>query len=142
ERSSFGAHERGEPIQAVAFSPDGTILVTAGFCEGDVRLWDAARGTPRGEIPTKSNGVNALAFLPHDPTLAMACANGTILLWNITSREEVGTFHTDGATLQSLAISPDGQQIATGGTDGAVRVWDVKQAIRDTPTGRPSDDSR
>jgi WD40 repeat protein len=142
ERMTLRAQGNGRIIQSLTFSPDGTLLVTAGHLDGDVRLWDAASGAPRGMLPTTRTGVNAMAFAPNGVTLAMAGGDGAISLWDLAGRREVGILRTPGATLQSLAFSPDGRHLATGGADGAVRHWDMAQALGGRDCSRNQSTSR
>jgi WD40 repeat protein len=125
ERTSLQAQEIGRIVQAAAFSPDGTLLVTAGLLDHEVRFWDAATGAPRGTLPAPGTCVNALAFAPRSPTLALAGGDGVVALWDIVRRRELGTLRTRGPTLQAVAFSPDGRRLATGGIDGALRLWDL-----------------
>jgi WD40 repeat protein len=134
ERMNVRAEEHGRPIRSLTFSPDGTLFVTAGLIDSDVRLWDAASGAPRGALPTTGANVNALAFAPDGPTFAIVRGDGIVSLWDVAGRRELGILSTIGAMLQSLAFSPDGRQLATGGADGAVRFWDMAQAIRGRDT--------
>src|SRR5580693_1930435 len=69
-------------VNAVAFSPDGTLLA-AGYGDGTVRLWVTATGTERGPaLRTGSGPVTAVAFSPDGAILAGANADGTILRWS------------------------------------------------------------
>jgi WD40 repeat protein len=129
ERMSVRANEHGRTIQSLTFSSDGTLLLTAAFLDGNLRLWDAASGAPRGGLPTTPSCGNAVAFAPDGATLAVVRGDGAVSLWDVAGRRERGILSTSGAMLQSLAFSPDGRQLATGGADGAVRLWDMAQAL-------------
>ena len=58
ERTIFQAHGPGEGVTAVAFSPDGTQLVTASYVERTVRLW-TPDGELRATLPRVDHGAGA-----------------------------------------------------------------------------------
>ena len=119
-------------IYAVAFSPDGTTLVT-GSADQTVRLWDVADfAHPRmlGQPLTgPQNRVLAVEFSPDGTTLAAGSRDTTIRLWDVHDRTHpvpAGPPLT-GATgsVQSIAFTPNGSVMAVADAGGAVRVWDV-----------------
>ena len=118
-------------MNAVAFSPDGTILAS-GDDDGTVRLWDVATRRPiGGPLTGHAGSVNAVAFSRDGRTLASGGHDGTVRLWDVATRRQFGgplTGHT-GAVV-SVAFSPDGRTVASGGQDGTVRLWDGPPAGR------------
>jgi WD40 repeat protein len=128
ERLSFRAHEPGDGVTAVAYSRDGTRLVTASYVGRTVRLW-TPDGESRAGLPRVDSGVRALAFSPDGSPLAMARGDGVASLWGLAESRELGSVRANESGLRSIAFSGDGRVLATGGTDGSVRLWDVAQAL-------------
>jgi WD40 repeat protein len=124
----------GSPVAAVAFSPDGATLATAGASGGSsssARLWDTATQQEIGTPMTAGPGpVYALAFSPDGATLATAGGDGSARLWDTATQQEIGTPMTAGpGPVYALAFSPDGATLVTVGASsssrGSARQWDV-----------------
>jgi len=95
-------------LSAVAFSPDGRIVVTA---PGGVVLRDAQSGKVIATFDEPAKGVKALAFSADGRMLATAAEDKQVRLWSLPENRLLTTF--DGATqpLVSIALSDDGGQI-------------------------------
>jgi WD40 repeat protein len=66
------------------FSPDGTVLATAGGVEYEVRLWDVESGNLLDSLP-HNDQLSSLAFSPDGRLLAVGCFDGNIYLWEISA---------------------------------------------------------
>ncbi|QIS19909.1 TIR domain-containing protein [Nocardia terpenica] len=124
----FSAHE-GE-VQDIAFSPDGTTLVTADG-DSDLRLWAVATGRQIG-IPFTGHTytVMAVAFSGNGRMLASASDDRTVRVWNVETHTEIGDPiptqpDSTGNAPPSVAFSTDDKTLAVTGMDGMLRLWDV-----------------
>ncbi|NTU78885.1 MAG: WD40 repeat domain-containing protein [Chloroflexales bacterium] len=135
-----GAFTASDGMMAdVAFSPNGTLLVTADIVhpgppdmplptpnDATVRLWDAATGAEVRAFPGQERGVSRVAFSPDNTLLAVAVADGTwsVKLLDVATGAAVRTLKAP-MPITDLAFSPDGALLATSSVDGVVTLWDV-----------------
>ena len=114
----------GLPLRAVAFSPDGARLATAGD-DGTARVWEVAGG---GELVRCRHDpldwVLAVAYGPDGSRLATGSLLGTARVWQLPAGREIRQVRCDDS-VRAVAFSPDGGRLATAGDDGTARVWQV-----------------
>jgi WD40 repeat protein/tRNA A-37 threonylcarbamoyl transferase component Bud32 len=112
-------------VAAVAFSPDGTRLASAGG-DGMLRVWEVATGAElfarrgRAARPDAPAGLSAVAYSPDGRRLATTGADETLRLWDAGTGAELATL--PGKAVAAVAYSPDGKLLATAGPDGTVRL--------------------
>ena len=116
-----GGEGHDAPVAALAASPDGTLVASAGW-DRVVRIWRLdAPGAPPVVLEGHEDNVNAVAFLPGGEIIASAGQDGALRLWPLAGGPaEVVRFP---APLTTLAVAPDGA-IALGGGDGVLRILD------------------
>ena len=122
-------------ITSLAFSPDGTILVSGSSGVGTVKLWDVATRDQIATLTGHTNGVWAVSFSLDGNMLATGWQDGVVKLWDVATRDQIATLegHTD--QIESLSFAPDGT-LASGSEDGTVLLWDMSPYI--TPSTPPS----
>jgi RNA polymerase sigma factor (sigma-70 family) len=115
----------GHLINAVALSPDGKLVASAGGPAASVlALWDAATGKEVRRLHGHAGWLLAVAFSPDGRTLASAGHEWEVYLWDVATGKQ--TLHLQGhqAGVHALAFSKDGKRLASASDDATVRVWD------------------
>jgi WD40 repeat protein len=113
-------------VQAVAVSPDGKMIASAG-ADSTVRLWNARTHRQIGKPLKGHTGVvTDVAFTPDGRRLASASDDGTVVIWDLTSRRHF-TLPGEGPEggINAIAISPDGKLLIAAGYDETVRTWNL-----------------
>ncbi|MFC4590710.1 nSTAND1 domain-containing NTPase [Sphaerisporangium corydalis] len=120
----------GATVNAVAISPDGTTVLSAGD-DGRAHLLDVATGKPaRGPLRTGDQKLLSAAFAPDGKTVATGAYEGTIRLWDARTGRRIGEdVQVPGGTplagVRALAFSPDGRSLVSGSANGYLRYWDA-----------------
>ncbi len=116
--AQFKGHEGF--IASMAFSPDGTKLLTGGYDETP-RLWDI-----NGNLLTILRGhymTNyTVAYSPDGKYLLTSSMDGTARLWDLTGKT-LTVFKGHTSVLNQAGFSPDGTKVVTCSLDGTVKLW-------------------
>ncbi len=128
----------GSGVNAVAFSPDGAHLYSAGV-DGALRLWDVATGQETDRLVEHGFGINELILNTQDNWIAYGAVDGVTRILDLSTREE-RDFTLDRRPILALALSPDRSLLAVGDGEGYIMVidtteWRIAQDFRATLRG-------
>src|SRR5580658_1688262 len=108
-------------VKDVAFTPDGTRLMSAGF-DDTVKMWDARTGHALGALPGHTGRVAGVR-VTRDGKFAVTGGDHTVRIWALPDGKPVRTFDIGSDTIYSIDVSPDGRLIANGNGSGEAKVW-------------------
>ena len=119
--------EATNTVTAVAISPDGKTLATAGK-DKSIRFFDLASGK-RTNVIRHVSEVWSLAYSGDGKTLAASDGDKNVVLWDADTLKEKATIGGFETPVAMLALSPDGSLLATfeDGTQNA-RIWETAPA--------------
>jgi WD40 repeat protein len=110
-------------IHAVEFSPDNTILVSAG-AEKTIFLWDVSGSGERGRLYGHSSTVRTIAISPDGKLMASGDDHGDIKIWNWQTRQEIDEINIR-LPVRTLAFSPDSKILVSAGDDCHIKLWNI-----------------
>jgi len=134
----FVGHPEGSEIFDLAFSPDGSILVSAGW-EGTVVRWRLTESEPAAEPlhdeksqTAHRRAVYAVAFSSDGKIVASGSADQTIRFWNAETGETINTdFAGYAQTIYCLGFRPERGNptgiLLAGTATGAFTMWEPTQ---------------
>lgn len=106
------------------FSPDGKLLVTAGY-DRFIRTWEIRDGKAVRGIEGHNGAIYDVAFSPDGKLLASASADETVKLWKMADGRRLDTMNQPEAEQFAVAFTRDGRFVVAGGADKQIRVWRV-----------------
>ncbi|PLZ55072.1 WD40 repeat domain-containing protein, partial [Fischerella thermalis] len=123
-----------DEVNALAFSPDGHTLVSAG-ADSTIKMWHVG-ARDLIDILHKHNGmVRCVIFTPDGRLLATGGDDRTICFWDLMQRRVIVALSLDDTAAHSLALSPDGEILVTG-SYRKIKVWRVCQQEGRTPNAQ------
>ena len=100
----------GQPINCVAFSPDGKTCASGGE-DREINLWDVASGSFLYRLPTDHRGaITSLQFLPQSQLISTG-RDRNLVLWQLgeSGAKKIRAFENRNGDVSTLGASPDGK---------------------------------
>jgi WD40 repeat protein len=125
----------GGEVHAIAFSPDGRRLATAG-ANREARIWDISTGSTLSPPLEHGGPIHTVAFSPDGKLLATAGDEGKIRRWDALTGEPVGEPIQTGKPVTGLCFNRDGSRI---GATGEPFLWDARTGMPIRQSDRSND---
>ena len=120
--TALGADEHRDILFDAEFSPDGTLLATAGY-DQIIHLWEIDSGELLRSFPSHNGAIYDLAFSSDGAVLASASGDGTCKIWQVATGERLDTLNQPEAEQYRIAFTQDGKSIIAAGADNRIRLW-------------------
>ena len=112
-------------VSSVAFSPDGTRIVT-GSEDKTAKVWDARSGAPVLDLKGHTGVVMSVAYSPDGTRIVTGSVDKTAKVWDARTGASLLDLKGHAYLVSSVAFSPDGTRIVTGSWDKTAKVWDAR----------------
>jgi sugar lactone lactonase YvrE len=119
----------GMDVNALAVSPDGSLLASSGFGE-PVRLWNLVDVRAFPSLIEWARGVKCLAYTPDGQQLLAGGRGGRIARWSLSQERPLDPLVGHRRKVVAFAVAPDGKTLFSSGTGSEIRMWEL-------PSGRP-----
>lgn len=113
-----------DSIYALAFSPDGTLLASAGI-DKTIIIWSLSEGRQIYSLKGHSEWIFSLAFSPDGKFLASGSSDDTVKVWSVSKGTKEAEISVKPNDVASVAFSRDGNTLAIAGEDKAIRLYDM-----------------
>ncbi|MBL9126192.1 MAG: hypothetical protein JNL97_01035, partial [Verrucomicrobiales bacterium] len=115
----------GSWVPALAFSPDGRNLATAG-ADQLIRIWDVASRRQTASLRGHLLEVNALAWSPDGSTLVSGSKDGSLLVWDAKDPTERPAYRVLTGAVKQVAFLAQDDGMLTLDRIGRLHHWDSR----------------
>ena len=111
-----------DEVNIVAWSPDGTSLVSCGN-DSRVVLWRTVWGDGIYQHAEHAGVVNCVACHPDNSLVASAADDGTVRLFRVEDHVQTKTIHVDQNPIHWVGFDTTGKILGTRSASGLIRFW-------------------
>jgi WD40 repeat protein/serine/threonine protein kinase len=113
-----------DEVNAVAYSPDGSQVVTAS-ADRALIFWDVLTGAQVDRWLVHESPITSVAFSPDGTKLATSSSKAELLVWELASGSVILDVADVRGQVRDAIWFPDGQRIASVSSNRLIVIWDV-----------------
>jgi WD40 repeat protein len=126
DRSARALRAHDGAVQAVAYSPDGSLLAT-GSADRTVKIWNARTLEALRTLEGHDREIHCVTWSPDGTLLASSSGDATARIWRAETGECVTVFRNHTYPVSAVRFSPDGKTVASTSyhrpEGGEIRLW-------------------
>ena len=117
-----------DTVRALAFSPDGKILVS-GSSDDTLRKWDTHTGGMLRKLAGHSNDIKTVVFSRDGKMIASGSEDSTVRLWDAETGRFLPTLRGHFWEIRGIAFSPDGKTVVSVDSS-TILFWDWTKLVK------------
>ena len=118
----------GADTWALAFSPDGQVLVAGPDTNRAISVFDARTLTRTGGLGPHAEGLTDLAFLDRTSVVSVG-TDGVGRVWEVGTGRELRDLRGHNGAVLGVAVAPGRATVATASADGTAKLWDARSGL-------------
>lgn len=111
-------------VAAAAFSPDGTLALTAGD-DGTTRVWEVSSGKLVNTFRADASPLTHATFSHDGSLVAVVSQDNVARVWDVNSGKRTSELRGHTGDVNSIAFSPDARWVLTASQDHTARIWNT-----------------
>jgi WD40 repeat protein len=129
----------GDPVDAVAFSPDGQLVVTASR-DGTEQVWRAGSGEQASHFNPRHSKSLAVEFDKSSKLVLSAATDGTVVVADAILGIPITVLEGPRNVVYTAHFDPTSRRVLGASWDGTARIWDAASPYRRWGAPPMSDD--
>lgn len=112
-------------VMSIAISPDGSRIMTAGYNNLEINVWNINTGVLELTLVGHIYNVRSVAFSHDGSQIVSGSIDRTVKIWNASTGEIIHTLNGHTGIVTSVAFNRNGTLVASGSTDHNINIWNT-----------------